>query len=333
MHNPIHRRHALKGLAGLTASTLPAIWHPSWASETAFPQRAVRIVVNSNPGVSTDIIARAVAQHLQDKWGQPVLVENRPGASGTIGAAEVVRSKPDGHTLLIGVTGLLQTEFLMPKLSYRFSTDLVPVTMLAKGANAIVVGANSPYTSLKQWVDVVKREPGKHSYGSYGNGTTAHIWGETFKRKAQIELLHVPFKGSGPMIQDVVAGQIEAAFPDLAGAMAMIKGGKLRVLALTGTERHPAVPDAPTFKELGYSGLEPYGWYGILAPKGTPTALVTQLSQAWIEAIQTPKIKAAMDGMGLVTVAATPEQFRRILLDDTPVWERAIREGNIQLDG
>ena len=250
------------------------------AAQGSYPDHTVRIVVNSGAGVSTDIIARAVAQQLQEKWGQPVVVENRPGASGTIGAAEVVRSKADGHTMLIGVTNLLQTEFLMPKLSYKFSKDLVPALMLAKGANAIVVPSNSPYQTLNQWLDAARREPGKHSYGTYGNGTTAHIWGETLKRKTKADLLHVPFKSSALMMQDVVAGQVEAAFPDLAGAMPMIKGGKVRVLAITGTERQAVVPNAPTFKELGIAGLEPYGWYGVLLPKGTPAPVVQQISDA-----------------------------------------------------
>lgn len=316
-------------LAGWGATLLPA---QVLAQSTPFPDRAVRIVVNSGAGVSTDIMARAVAQYLQDTWRQPVVVDNRPGASGTIGASEVVRSKPDGHTMLIGVTNLLQTEFLMPRLSYKFSSDLVPVAMLAKGANAIVVPAGSPHQTLQDWLDVVRREPGRHSYGSYGTGTTAHIWGETLKRQAKVDLLHVPFKSSALMLQDVMAGQIEAAFPDLAGAMPMIKGGKLRVLAITGTERQAVVPNAPTFKELGISGLEPYGWYGILAPKGTPAAVVQQISQAWIDAIRTPKIKAIIDDMGLVTVAANPDEFRRILQVDAPIWARAIRDGGITLD-
>ena len=297
-----------------------------------FPSKPVRIVVNSGPGVSTDILARQIGARLAEQWKQPVVVENKPGASGTLGADFVAKSPADGHTLLIGVTNLVQTQFLMRSLPYDFSRDLKPVALLARGPNALVVAANAPVNTLAEYIALVKSQPGKHAYGTYGNGTTAHIWGETFRRQAGLDTVHAPFKSSAQMLTDVTGGQIGAAWPDLASAMGLIQGGKLKVLAVTGSRRHPNLPQVPTFAEQGITGLQPYGWYGILAPSGTPEAVVRKLSAAWVDAVHSAPIHARMVEMGLVPAGDPYDAFAAMLRTDTPVWGKAIKDGGITID-
>jgi tripartite-type tricarboxylate transporter receptor subunit TctC len=297
-----------------------------------FPGKPVRIIVNSGPGVSTDALARMIGAHLATVWKQPVIVENKPGASGTLGADFVAKSPADGLTLLLGVTNLVQTPFLMRKLPYDFLRDLQPVSMLARGPNALVVPASSPANTLAEFVTMVKSQPAKHGYGTYGQGTTAHIWGDAFRRQAGLDLVHVPFKSSAQMLTDVMGGQVSSAVPDLASAMSLIRDGKLKVLAVSGAQRHQGLPQAPTFGELGYAGLEPYGWYGVFTPAGTPAAVVHKLSAAWVAAVKTAPIHARMTDMGLIPAADSAEVFAATLQSDAPVWARAIREGGIQLD-
>lgn len=297
-----------------------------------FPSKPVRIIVNSGPGVSTDVIARQIGARLATQWKQPVIVENKPGASGTLGADFVAKSPPDGHTLLVGVTNLLQTQFLMRSLPYDFLRDLRPVAMIARGPNALVVSANSPANTLAEYIALVKSQPGKHAYGTYGNGTTAHIWGETFRRQTNLDIVHVPFKSSSQMLTDVVGGQVDAAWPDLGSSMNLIRDGKIKVLAITGSQRHQGLPQVPTFSELGITGLEPYGWYGVFAPAGTPDKVIRKLSAAWVESINAAPINTRLVDMGLIPAGDPADVFAATLRTDVPIWGKAIRDGKIQID-
>jgi tripartite-type tricarboxylate transporter receptor subunit TctC len=300
--------------------------------DSAYPAQMLKFVVNSSAGASVDTMTRLIGNKLADNWKQTVLVENRPGASGTIGADAVAKSPADGYTALVGVTSLIQTPYLLPKLPYDIFKDFAPVVMLARGANIFVVPASSPANSLKEFVAMVKANPGKHNYGTYGNGTTAHIFGDTFNRQASLDLVHAPFKSSSQMISDVIGGQLSAGFPDAASALPHLKSGKIKALAITGTQRYKSLPNTPTFSELGFKGFEPYGWYGVFVPAGTPKGIVNKLSAEVSRIARQPDVASRFEDMGLIAVGAGPEEFAAQMKTDAQIWGKAIKDGNIRAE-
>ena len=230
------------------------------------------------PGGGTDIIGRTLAARLGEAWGQTVIVENRAGASGVIGNDLVAKAAPDGYTVLIGITTLIQMPHLQPKLPYDVFRDFTPITQIAYSADLFAVPPSSPFQSLGQFVEAARAHPGRFNYGSYGNGTSSHIHGEMFNAQARLDLAHVPFKGSAPLLTDLIGGQLTSAFVDVSSASAQLEAGKLRVLAITGERRFKALPEVPTFTELGYRDFEPYGWFAALLPAGAPPEVVRKLS-------------------------------------------------------
>jgi len=301
-------------------------------AQTDYPNRPVKIIVPFAPGGSTDVVARILADRLGNELKQSFVVENKPGAGGNIGADAVAKAPADGYTVLVGVTSLIQTPHLMGKLPYDIFKDLSPVVMLARGANIFVVPANSPANTLQEFVAMVKANPGKHNYGSYGNGTTAHIFGDSFNRQAGMDLVHAPFRSSSQMIAAIVGGQLSAGFPDAASALPQIMGGKLKALAVTGTQRYKNIPNVPTFAEAGFKGFEPYGWYGVFVPAGTPKPAVDKLSNEIARIVRTPEVAARFEDLGLIVTAAGPDAFAADMKNDSQVWGRAIRAGNIRAD-
>lgn len=317
----------LSCLAGITLAGFASV--ASAADADTYPSRPMTAIVAS-PGTSVDALMRMIGEQLHQAWGQPVIVEHKPGASSIIAYNTIARSVPDGYTFGIAVTNLVQTPYLMPSVPYDPYHDLVPVTMLAQGANIFVVNADVPAKTLPEFIALAKANPGKYAFGSYGVGTTAHILGETFSRQAGIDLLHAPYKGSGPMMQDVLGGQVPAAFPDAASALAHLASGRIRALAITGTQRYGLLPDVPTFAELGIDGLEPYGGYGIMAPAGTPAPIVNKLSEAIVRIVRTPQMTERLHALGLQVVASTPEAFAEVMRKDGPAWGKAIEAGGIR---
>lgn len=296
-----------------------------------YPERPMTAIVSA-PGTSIDVIMRLIGEGLHTAWQQPVIIEHKPGASSTIAYNTIARAKPDGHTFGIAVTGMIQTPFLLSSLPYDPYTDLTPVTMLARGANVFVVNESVPANTLQEFIDLVKANPDKYAFGSYGTGTTAHILGETFSRRAGLDLLHAPYKGSSPMMNDVLGGQIPAAFPDVATAMNQFATGRIKPLAITGTQRYPLLPDVPTFAEAGIEGLETYGWYGIFMPAGTPRPVVDKLSREIVRIVRTPEVMERLDALGLQVVASTPDEFAEVMRHDGPVWGKAIEDGGIRIE-
>jgi tripartite-type tricarboxylate transporter receptor subunit TctC len=301
-------------------------------AQASYPIQPIKFVVNSSAGASVDTMTRLIGTRLTEAVKQPVVVENRTGASGTIGADVVAKAPADGYTALVGVTSLIQTPHLMGKLPYDIFTDLTPVIMLARGANIFVVPANSPANTLQEFVAMVKTNPGKHNYGTYGNGTTAHIFGDAFNRQAGMDLVHAPFRSSSQMIAAIMGGQLSAGFPDAASALPQIVGGKLKALAITGTQRYKNIANVPTFAEAGFKGFEPYGWYGVFVPAGTPRPAVDKLSTEIARIIRTPEVAARFEDLGLIVTGAGPDAFAADMRADSNAWGRAIKAGNIRAE-
>lgn len=323
----------LTHLAALTAlPSLAAVAGTAAAQGAAWPSRPVRLVVPYPPGGATDILARLVAARLQEAWGQTVTVENKPGASGLLGNDVVAKAAPDGHTVLLAITAIVQSASLFPKLPYDPYKDLAPVSLLSTSTSLLVVPAKLPARNLAEFVALVKAQPGKHGYGSYGNGTSAHIQGALLASQAALDMAHVPYKGAAPMMNDLLGGQLTAAFSDVGTARAHLLSGAVRALAVTGTERLKLAPDAPTFGDLGYKHFEPKGWFGFFLPAGTPPAIVAKLSADIQRAVRLPEITARIEELGQVPVGSTPEAFNAVIRSDGPLYAKVIRDLNIKLE-
>ncbi|TWO73378.1 tripartite tricarboxylate transporter substrate binding protein [Caenimonas sedimenti] len=302
---------------------------PVLAQNAPYPSQPVKLVVPYPAGGATDTLARTLAQKLQEAWSQPVVVENKPGASGTIGNNFVAKAPADGHTLLVAITALIQQPPLMDKLPYDPMKDLAPVSMIARSPSMLAVPLDSPAKNLKDFVALVKASPGKYAFGSYGAGTSSHIQGSLLNLQAGIDLTHVPFQGAAPLVVNLVGGQLASAFIDSASARPHLKS--IRPLAVTGTQRMPGLPDVPTFQELGYKSFEPYGWFGVLAPAATPAPVVQKLSDEVNRILKMPDVVAKIEALGLWTAGNKPAEFAKIMNDDYAIYARIIKDANIRL--
>lgn len=322
----MHRRDLVRALGAMLAPT-------GWAAHAeSFPQRPVRIVVPYTPGGTNDILARMIATQLQAAWRQPVIVENRPGASGTIGADVVAKAPADGHTLMLTITALLQNASLMPNLPYDPLQDFVPVTQLSTSANLLVVSRRLPVASVPQLVALVRSQPGQHGYGSYGIGTSAHLLAASLAQQAGLDMVHAPYKGAMPMLNDLLGGHLSAAFLDLGTAREHLASGGFKVLAATGPQRVALAPEVPTFTELGYRNFDWLGWFGMFAPGGTPMALVEKISADIRAAVNGPEIAARLEQIGQQRVASTPQAFAEVVRRDGPLHARMVAELGIRLE-
>ena len=317
-------------LAPFAALTAPAAASAQGAA--AYPTKAVRIVVPYPAGGGTDTIARIVAGKLNEAWGQPMVVENRAGAAGVIGNDAVAKAAPDGHTLLVGITTLVQAPHLGQKLPYDVFKDFTPISALALSADLFVVPASSPVNSLKEFVEQARARQGKVTCGSYGQGTSSHVHCEMLSSQAKLGLVHVPFKGGAPLLTDLIGGQLDSGFVDVSSARAHVKSGKLKILAITGERRFKALPNVQTFTEFGYRDFEPYGWFGALAPAGVPADIVAKLGTEIARIIHLPEVQSRLEDMGLQAVGSTPAEFAATIRRDHPVWGKVIRDANIRVD-
>jgi tripartite-type tricarboxylate transporter receptor subunit TctC len=302
---------------------------PVLAQNAPYPSQPIKLVVPYPAGGATDTLARTIAQKLQEAWSQTVLVENRPGAAGTIGNNFVAKASPDGYTVLVAITALIQQPPMMDKLPYDPMKDLAPVSMIARSPSMLAVPLDSPAKNLKDFVALVKASPGKYNFGSYGAGTSSHIQGSLLNQQAGIDLVHVPFQGAAPLVTNLVGGQLFSAFIDSASARPHLQ--KMRVLAVTGTQRIPGLPDAPTFQELGYKSFEPYGWFGALVPAATPAPVVQKLSDEMNRILKMPDVVAKIEALGLWTAGNKPAEFSKIMHDDYAIYARIVKDANIRL--
>jgi tripartite-type tricarboxylate transporter receptor subunit TctC len=315
---------ALALIAGLT--TIPH------ASAQAWPAKPISLVVPFPPGGTTDVLARALGEKLSQSLGQPVIVENKPGAGATIGADFVAKAKPDGHTLLMGAVHHTIATSVYKKLPYDFQKDLVPVTTVAMVPNVLVVNSSNPAKSVAELVAAAKADAGKMSYGSNGNGTAQHLIGTQFQNITGTQILHVPYKGSGPITTDLLGGQITMSFDTITPVLPHIKSGKLRALAVTTATRSPALPDVPALDEAGLKGFNIGTWFGVLAPAATPKDIVARLNAEAVKIIQSAEFRKRMAEIGADPIGDTPEQMGRQIRDETEKFAKLVKQANVTID-
>jgi tripartite-type tricarboxylate transporter receptor subunit TctC len=299
------------------------------AQTAPYPSQPIKFIVPYPAGGATDTLARTIAQKLSEAWAQPVLVENRAGAAGTIGNNLVAKANADGYTVLVGITALIQQQSLMDKLPYDPLKDFAPVTLIARSPSMFAVPLDSPAKSLKEFVAIAKANPGKLSYGTYGAGTSSHIQGSLLNMQAGLDLVHVPFNGAAPLVTNLVGGQLPSAFIDSASARAHLKS--IRPLAVTGTQRIPGMPDVPTFAELGYHDFDPYGWFGLFLPAAAPAPVVQKLSNEVNRILRLPDVTAKIEALGLQVAGGKPEEVQKVMRTDAAIYAKIIKDANIRL--
>jgi tripartite-type tricarboxylate transporter receptor subunit TctC len=302
----------------------------AWAQTAPYPSQTIKFIVPYPAGGATDTLARTVAQKLGEAWGQPVVVENKVGASGTIGNNLVAKATPDGYTVLVAITALIQQQSLMDKLPYDPLKDFAPVTLIARSPSMFAVPLDSPAKSLKEFIAMAKANPGKLSYGTYGAGTSSHIQGSLLNMQAGLDLTHVPFNGAAPLVTNLVGGQLPSAFIDSASARPHLKS--IRPLAVTGTQRIPGMPDVPTFVELGYHSFDPYGWFGLFLPANTPAPIAQKMSDEVNRILRLPDVTARIEGLGLQVAGGKPEEVRKTMNGDAAIYAKIIKDANIRLN-
>ncbi|SHI14843.1 tripartite tricarboxylate transporter substrate binding protein BugE [Pollutimonas bauzanensis] len=327
---PFRNKFAVVALVAGVASAFGA--GPAAAAD--YPSQPIRVIVPFAPGGSTDIVARIVTQRMGQELGQTLVVENKGGAGGAIGAAEAARAKPDGYTLSIAtVSTLAVLPACRPKdLPYDPLTDFVPVTNFANVPNVIEVNPKFPAKDFKEFVAALKANPGKYSYGSSGTCSVLHLFGEAFKLATDTDAVHVPYKGSGPAVTDAVGGQIEIMFDNLPSSMPQIQAGNLRAMAVAWPERLASLKDVPTLAEAGYPQLNQPAWYGLLAPKGTPPEIVKKLRDAAVVALKDPKVIETLEKQGAAPSGNTPEEFAKEIKVQFDWAKDVVAKGNIKLE-
>jgi tripartite-type tricarboxylate transporter receptor subunit TctC len=327
------RRAWLCQMAALGGGALLGGWAPGVLAQIkGYPDRPIRMVVPYPAGGGTDTLGRLVGQRLSEAWGQPVVVENKPGASGMLGNDLVAKAPADGYTLLLGITAMIQSPSLYKRIPYDVSRDFAPVSILAKSSDLFCVPNRVPAATLAEFVALAKASPGKLSYGSYGNGTSSHLHGELLKLQAGIDLAHIPYKGAAPLAADLLGGQVESAFIDVTSANSHLGAGKFKVLAITGSQRHKSLPEVPTFAQAGYPGFEANGWFAFFAPAGTPPEVVAKLAAEIGRIVKHPEVNQRLLAMGLQPVGSTPAELASVIATDTPKWARIVRDAGIKLD-
>jgi tripartite-type tricarboxylate transporter receptor subunit TctC len=316
----------------LIATSAAAIVAPAVigrAQAQTYPNRFVRLVVPFPPGGGTDAIARVVAAKLSDMWGQQLVVENRGGGATNIGTEQVARADPDGYTIMLHSMPLAVNKFLFPSLNYDPVTDLAPVTLICEYPNVMAVPISSPARSVKEFIDYANANKGKITFASSGHGTSVHLSGELFKRLAKVEMLHVPYRGAGPALNDLLPGRVDVMFNNIGAVLPLIQGGKLRGLAVTTATRTPAAPELPPIAEAGVPGFDVSSWYAILAPAKTPPEIVRKLHADTITAINDPKIKQRLEGLGVVVRGSTPAELAAYIKTEMDKWGPVIKEAGI----
>jgi len=305
---------------------------PAARADEAFPSRPSRLIVPYTPGGNTDLLGRVIAQGLGQTWGQSVVVENKPGAAGTIGVEMVAKSKPDGYTTVLGSFGnILVARSLYKSLGYDPAKDLEPVVLLATPPVVLVANEKMPFDDVKGLIDYARHNPGKLNYGSSGNGSSNHLFGELFASMAGVKLVHVPYKGSGPSVSDTIAGQIQLNFAPFPLVREHIKSGKLKALAVTSARRSPVLPDVPTVAEAGLPGYEAVGWFGLMAPAGTPKTILERINHDVNKVLESPAIRESLASEGAEPAGGSVEDARRSIAEGERKWGKLVQELDIQL--
>jgi tripartite-type tricarboxylate transporter receptor subunit TctC len=301
-------------------------------AQAAFPTHAVKIIVPFPGGGINDVLARIVGEKLQTKWGQPIVIENKTGAGGNIGAELAYQSEPDGHTLLLSPPGpLAVNQSLYKQLSYK-PQEFVPITMVGSVPNVVIVRKELPVTSLKELIDYVKANPGKVTFGSQGNGATPHLTGMMFQGMTDTRMVHVPYRGENLVLNDMIGGHVDVFFGNIAAGGPPFRDGRVKILALADTHRSPALPEIPTTAEAGLPGLVSTGWFALVAPPKTPPALASEISKAAVEAIKTPEVQARFRAASVEPIGNSPAETAAFIKQEAQRWSDVIKKNNIVVD-
>lgn len=298
----------------------------------AYPVKPIRIVVPQSPGASTDLTARLIGQKLSDALGQPVVVDNRPGAGSIMGTDLVAKATPDGYTLLVVASSITINPSLHRKLPYDTQRDLAPITQLSAFPNMLVVHPSVPVKTVQELVALAKSKPGQINYGSSGAGTGTHLSAELFKNMTGIDMVHVPYKGGGPAVTALLGGHVQLNFATIVSVLPHVRTGKLRAIAVTTARRSPAAPEVPTIAESGVPGYDHGPWNGMLAPAKTPTPVIAKLNAEVVKIVHAPEMRALLAGEGAEAVGNTPEAFAAIIKAETAKWAKVIKSAGITAD-
>ena len=302
-------------------------------AQGSYPSKPIRLIVPSPPGDGSDLMARAIGDKLAQAWGQPVVVDNRQGAGGRVGTEAAAKAAPDGYTLIMGNAGSHGINSALYKdLPYDVERDFAPITQVMRAPNVLVVTPSLPAKNVTEFIALLKANPGKYSYGSGGNGSSAHFTAELFKSMAGVDIAHIPYKGATPALTDVIAGEVVMFMGNLPPAMGHIKAGRVRALAVTTAQRTPLAPDLPTVAESGLPGFETVAWFGLFAPAGTPREIVDKLRDEVAKIIQQPDVRERIATLGGEPVGNTPAAFAGIVRDDVAKWKKVARDAKISAD-
>ena len=315
-------------LAVLLSGLLPLL-APTLAGAQDFPSRTIRLIVPFPAGGPNDIIARVVGQRMSELTGQPVVIENRAGQGGVLGTDAVAKASPDGYTIAISSAGALTISPNMEKVAYNTLKDLQPITLVAKVPEMLVVASNVAASNMNELVALAKAQPGKLNFASTGPGSMPHLAGELLKLTAKIDIVHVPYRGAAPVMNDLLGQQVQMAFLDLPALLSQIKAGAIRAIAVGAPERAPTAMDVPTTAEAGMPDLLAENWYGMVAPAGTPAAIVASLNKITAEAMRDPAVKAKLAVQGAELVGDSPEHFRGFIESETAKWARVIKDAGV----
>jgi len=314
-------------LLALFAALLPAL-----AAAQAYPAKPIRWIVPFAPGGPTDLLARAVGQKLSEAWGQPVLVENKPGAAGNLGVDLAAKAPADGYTLVVVPTGnIVVNPTLFPNLPYK-AADLAPVTMMATVENVLVVNPGVPANSMQELVALARAKPGNLSFASPGAGSQAHLAGEFIKLAAGVDLTHVPYKGTGPALNDLLGGQVSMMFSQMSSALPHIRAGKLRAIGAASVKRSPLMPDLPTIAEQGFPGFEATSWYALMVAAGTPQEVIAKLNAETVRILRLPELREKLSGLGAEAVGNSPAELAATIQKESARWAEVIRKQGIKAE-
>jgi tripartite-type tricarboxylate transporter receptor subunit TctC len=297
-----------------------------------YPAKPVKLVVTYPPGGSSDLMARILGQKLAELWGQPVIIESKPGAAGSIGMDYAAHQPPDGYSFVIGNLGPVTVNPLLSKVPYDIERDFVAVSLISTGPNILVVNSATPVKTLEELVAYARANPSKVNFGSSGPGSVAHLSGEMFKNIAKLDITHIAYKGGILAVQDLVAGHVQIVFSDALPAMQFIRSGRLRALAITGPERSPSMPDIPTCAESGMPGLVAVNWWGVLLPAGTPKAIVQKFHADLVKVMKDPDLKERFAQLGVDAVSSTPEEFSVFMRAEAIKYAKLIKDADIKID-
>lgn len=314
------------GFATLLAMTVPA-------AQSSYPEKPVHILVGFPPGGSLEIVARLLGQKLSEAWGQAVLIENLPGATGMIAADRVSKSKPDGYTLIMaGPAAIVVNQSLYGKLPYDPIRDFAPIVQACAMTNILAVHNGVPAHSVQELIALAKAQPGGLTFASIGSGSSVHLAGELFKTTASIDIVHVPYKGPAPAVLDLVGGRVTMMFGTMPGILPYVREGKLRALAVTSAKRSSVAPELPTIAESGFPGFEVTAWFGLLAPAGTPAPVIRKIHAETVKALALSDVRARFADLALESIGNSPEEFAQVIKEEIPKWAKVIKDSGAKPD-